>query len=377
MWVKEYAQKNEEQLIQMLKELTLIPAPSHHEEARAERCCKWLTNLGAKNVYIDESKNMIFPMRESRSGKWVIFSAHMDTVFDFSVPLEMHQEGERLYCPGVGDDTANLTVMLFGIKYLLENGIKASNDGLMFVGTACEECGSLGTRNLVDTIGPENIRMFYSFDATYHSIYTDVVNRITYRVTVKGPGGHPLGAYGKPNAIEELAKLIVAISTQCRKLISEVKLGRSAFNIDTIQGGTGNNIAKDAVVQMQFRSTEKEYCQQMEGFLLDYISHHEQQDVHFCAEQYGDAPLWSKVDRKLMRKLGEEHLAILQKMGITSRLSAATTDCRYPLSKGVPSLCLGLCEAFGPHTMNEYMLPHSLVSGLEYLLRIFHLNKVV
>jgi len=373
----QFCQENGPALRQLLEELTLTAAPSHDEDPRAEKCRQWLEQLGAKGITIDPAKNLRYPLRMPRDGKWIIFSAHLDTVFDHSVPLALRQEEDRLYCPGIGDDTANLTVMLFGIKYLLENGLADGEDGILFAGTACEECGSLGTRYLIDDIGPENIRLFYSFDATYHSVYTDVVNRAIYTVTAHGPGGHALGAYGRPNAIEELAKLIVTVSGQCRRLISGLTEGRSAFNVDTIQGGKGNCIAEEAVTVMQFRSTEKACCHQMENFLADYIAGYDQPDVRLTAELMAEAPLWSTVDRHLLRDLGQKHLAILQRMGISSHLSAATTDCRYPLYKGIPSLCMGLCDARNPHMLNEYMFPTSLEPGLEYLLEIFRLNEMV
>ena len=37
----------------LLMELARIPAPSNHEERRAEFCLNWLRSKGAENAYID------------------------------------------------------------------------------------------------------------------------------------------------------------------------------------------------------------------------------------------------------------------------------------------------------------------------------------
>ena len=48
-----------EELISLLKELAVIPAPSHNEDLRAAFCKEWLEENGAQGVYIDSAKNVI------------------------------------------------------------------------------------------------------------------------------------------------------------------------------------------------------------------------------------------------------------------------------------------------------------------------------
>ena len=60
--IREYIAQNRDLMMETLRELCLIPAPSHHEDARAAYCKKWLENAGAEGVFIDEAKNVIFPL---------------------------------------------------------------------------------------------------------------------------------------------------------------------------------------------------------------------------------------------------------------------------------------------------------------------------
>ena len=48
-----------QEALDLLMELGKIPAPSNHEEKRAEFCKAWLEKQGAEGVYIDEALNVV------------------------------------------------------------------------------------------------------------------------------------------------------------------------------------------------------------------------------------------------------------------------------------------------------------------------------
>ena len=54
-----YIEENLEELKQLIRELAVIPAPSHHEELRAEFCEKWFRGNGFEDVHTDEALNVI------------------------------------------------------------------------------------------------------------------------------------------------------------------------------------------------------------------------------------------------------------------------------------------------------------------------------
>ena len=122
----------------MLAELVAIPAPSHHEEKRAEYCKRWLESVGAEGVYIDEALNCIYPINCEGRDDIVVFMAHTDTVFPDQVGFELKSDGKNFYAPGVGDDTASLVIMYAVTKFIIENAIK-SDRGILIVANACEE----------------------------------------------------------------------------------------------------------------------------------------------------------------------------------------------------------------------------------------------
>ena len=118
--IHDYVLKNKDLLFCTLRELCAIPAPSHHEEARAAYCKEWLEKAGAKNVLIDDALNVILQIGCEESDAITVFVAHTDTVFPDTEPMPYLDDGEKIYSPGVGDDTASLSVLLLCAKYFLE-----------------------------------------------------------------------------------------------------------------------------------------------------------------------------------------------------------------------------------------------------------------
>ena len=146
--VKEYAKERYGELLSLLKELCLIPAPSHHEEKRAEFCKEWFLKNGMKGAYIDDALNVIYPYGIEGKDALTVLVAHTDTVFPDTEPMPYVDDGEKIWCPGVGDDTASLAVMMLVARYFHENEIDAG--GVLFVCNSCEEgLGNLkGTRQI-------------------------------------------------------------------------------------------------------------------------------------------------------------------------------------------------------------------------------------
>lgn len=368
----DYALAHADELTKLTCDMTLIPAPSGHERKRAEYCAEWLKNEGADGVEIDESCNVVWKAFPGKSGKWIIFSAHTDTVFDFDVPLEIRKEDDKLYCPGIGDDTANLAVLMLGMRYLIENPPIDNEYGVLFIATASEEVGSIGMYNYLTKHGTDDIAFCYSFDASITRIYTGTVNYYNHLVTVRAPGGHALGAFGTPSAIEELSKVILDASAACREYIAENKLKRTTINVGTIGGGSKHNIiATEAHALIELRSDKYDRYEVLASHLAKAVEKYSTEQVTITNEIVSDTAHWNTVPDEVMKKVGEEHLELMSKLGLKPRVTSACTDCRYPMSKGIPSVDIGLCKTSYPHNVGELLYPDSLPTGLELLLMIF------
>ena len=371
--IKAYVEQNQTLLFETLKELCAIPAPSHHEEKRAEYCKAWLEKAGAKGVFVDEAKNVVCPIGCENSREITAVVAHTDTVFPDTEPMPYLDDGTRIYSPGVGDDTASLAVLLLCAKYFLENKI-VPNAGLLFVCNSCEEgLGNLkGTRQIFrDYAG--RITRFISFDSNLGTVADRCVGSHRYEVTVRTEGGHSYLAFGNKNALAELSRIISEIYS-----IEVPKIGnsRTTYNVGTVSGGTSvNTIAQSAEMLCEYRSDSREALAIMQARFEQIFEATKARGVDLVVKRIGERPCMGDVDPNAIAALTECYRkVVLNVMGMETTCGSSSTDCNIPLSMGIPALCVGVYAGGASHTREEWIekasLPLGAEVGLRYLLAL-------
>jgi len=365
---KSFWQENEEYLYQTHKELCLIPAPSHFEDERAKYCKAWLENVGAKGVFMDEAKNVIYPMNCEGSNQITVVNAHTDTVFPMETPLNFMEEDGIIRCPGVGDDTACLVEMLFAIKFFLENNWQPKN-GILFVCNSCEEgLGNLyGIRQIYKDYAGRIVRHI-AIDAEVDEIFNRCVGSYRYEVTVLTKGGHSYSAFGNRNAIAEAAKMISKIYDL---KVPEKAGERTTYNVGIIQGGTSvNTIAQNVSFLCEYRSTDAESMDIMEKAFQKIFAEAQTDEVKLKVELVGERPCARGVDQNEIDRLTDLFSPIIQEVtGKPAKKTSASTDCNIPLSLGIPAVCIGTMISGGTHTTEEWMEKSSFVLGFELLVK--------
>lgn len=366
--IKKYAEDNTPQMFELLKDLCHIPAPSHHEEERAAFCKAWLESIGAEGVYIDSALNVIYPINCEGSDAITVFVAHTDTVFPDTQPMPYIDDGEKIHCPGVGDDTASLSVLLMAAKYYTENKIKPKG-GVLFVCNSCEEgLGNLkGTRQLFSDFAGR-IGQFVSFDSQLGVLNDDCAGSHRYEVTVSTKGGHSFQNFGIPNAIAELSKLVTQIYAID---LPEKPHVRTTYNVGNIEGGTSvNTIAQSAHMLCEYRSEDKDCLAYMEQQFSRVFSDGNRDGVVVQVRKIGDRPC-SDISRDKIDLLVQKLKPVIEEVTQKPLLvKSASTDCNIPLSLGIPAVCLGVYTGAGAHTREEWILKSSLQPGLELALRV-------
>ena len=365
--IKSYAKANETLLMKTLKELCLIPAPSGKEEARAAYCKRWLEVAGAKGVYIDEAQNVIFPLNCEGSNDITVFVAHTDTVFPDLEPMPLVDDGGKICCPGVGDDTASLAVMLLLAKYCVEHDIPPKG-GFLFVANSGEEgLGNLkGTRQLFkDYEG--RIALFISFDSNLDLINDRCVGSHRYEVEVQTEGGHSFQRFGLPNAIACLSQIVADIY---QIAIPQKEGCRTTYNVGTISGGTSvNTIAQSAKMLCEYRSEDKDCLAYMEKQFADIFTRANTHEVKVLVTKVGDRPCGDIAPEKIAALVERLRPVIADVIGMPVTTKSASTDCNIPLSLGIPALCMGVYFGGGSHTREEWIRKDSLALGLEAAIR--------
>ena len=368
--MENYASGVQEELQQLIRDLCAIPAPSHHEEKRAEFCRKWFEENGFENVTIDPALNVLAPVNVTKDNKITVFMAHTDTVFPELTPLPFSEDEEYMYSPGVNDDTANLAVLMICARYF-KNHFPGGKDGVLFVANSCEEgLGNLkGSRQIMADFD-SRVKEFVTIDGTaFDRIVTQAVGSHRYKVTVKTEGGHSYGNFGNRNAIHVLSSMISMLYTV---KVPQEGGSKTTYNVGLISGGTSvNTIAQDASMMYEYRSDNRNCLAKMQKFFEQTVEAFRLSGVTVEVELLGNRPCTGELDPEAFGRLKNKVAqAIKETFGMDFREASSSTDANIPLSMGIPAVCISGCAGSGVHTRGEKLLKSSLLPGCRYLLNI-------
>lgn len=360
-WIKSHWQDH----LQLLLTLAQIPAPSNEEFQRAQFCKGWLETQGALGVTIDEAWNVIYPIGVTDNNPLVVFAAHSDVVFPDRTALPLELRDGKIFCPGIGDDSACVAALLTAARFIAEKQLRPKGCGILLVINAGEEgLGNLkGTRKLFETYG-SRIREFITLDDRNCRSVIRAVGSRRFRIQVRTEGGHSYNAFGNANAIAQLSALITALYAQ-----KVPTLGKTTYNVGTISGGTSvNTIAQEAQMLYEFRSDCREALELMQRNLDAAIDSCRKAGVRVTVTSVGDRPCSADVDLDKMESL-KSRAAEATRRYFDRELTyhSGSTDCNIPLSLGIPAICLGCFDGAGAHTREEYVTVDSLLPGLKFV----------
>src|SRR5881398_3048322 len=246
-------------------EMARIAAPPFGERARGDWLAQRFIDLGLEDVHCDDVGN-VFGISPGRGKDYVAISAHIDTVFPAGTPLNIRQQGARLYGPGVSDNGAGVTALLAVAGVLGATRIRHSQP-FLFIGNVGEEGeGDLrGMRHIFSIPRwKEAIRYNLVLDgAGSDTIVAEALGSRRFEVIVRGPGGHSWSDFGAPNPIVVLARAIDSFR-QTPLPVSP----KTTFNIGVIRGGTSvNSIPESASMRVDIRSTSTAEIERLERAL--------------------------------------------------------------------------------------------------------------
>lgn len=344
---------------ELLCTLAKIPAPSNDEGLRAEFVCNWLKEQGAKDTYIDDALNVIWSVGDDTAPTY-IFMAHTDVVFPDKSELPLEIRDGRIYCPGIGDDTAHVVSMLMVIKDIIKNNLKPKDKRIVFVANSCEEgLGNLkGVREIMKNF--TNVKEFITFDGALPYLHSHPVGSVRFNVEVSTKGGHSYQAFGEKNAIACLSQLI------CDYYKIEVPAeGKTTYNVGTITGGTSvNTIAQNASALFEYRSDNKDGLDFMQA-QFDALIEKYKNEFDIKVTVVGNRPCAEGVDEDELKVLCDRADTVVKRVYGDAKFIPGSTDCNIPASMGIPAVCVSCVVTGGAHTRGEWMEIDSIDGGIE------------
>jgi tripeptide aminopeptidase len=369
----------EPQLAHWQSEMARIPAPPFGESARGEWLAERFREVGLDDVRIDDVGN-VFGTHPGFGKRYVALSAHIDTVFPASTPLNIRQQGSRLYGPGVSDNGAGVAAML-GIAALLRSVRLRHAMPFVFIGNVGEEGeGDLrGMRHIFSTPRwKDSIAYSLVLDgAGADTIVAEALGSRRFEVIVRGPGGHSWSDFGAPNPIVILAKAVDMFTS------TPVPTSpKTTFNIGVIRGGTSvNSIPESASMKVDIRSTSMNEMERLEQSLRVALNR-AVEDETMAAEMRSSTQKRPGVTCEVVvignRPAGElpPGARILQvvravdaQLANAAQIQRASTDANIPLSLGLEAVAIGGGgSGGGAHTLQEWFDSNGRELGLKRIL---------
>src|SRR5271165_1236535 len=369
----------EPQLTQWQMEMARIPAPPFGETARGEWLAERFREVGLDDVRIDDVGN-VFGTHPGFGRRHVALSAHIDTVFHANTPLNVRQQGSRIYGPGVSDNGAGVVAML-GIVALLRAVRIRHALPFVFIGNVGEEGeGDLrGMRHIFSTPRwKDSIAYSLVLDgAGADTIVAEALGSRRFEVIVRGPGGHSWSDFGAPNPIVILAK---AIETFTATPVPHAP--KTTFNVGVIRGGTSvNSIPESASMKVDIRSTSMTEMERLEQSLRLALNR-AAEDETMAAEMRSSSQKRPGVSCEVVvignRPAGElpAGARILQvvravdaQLSNAAQVQRASTDANIPLSLGLEAIAIGGGgTGGGAHTLQEWFDCNGRELGLKRIL---------
>lgn len=359
--VLSYLEQHRERFLCAVRELAQIPAPSNHEELRAQWCKQHLESLGATGVFIDDALNVIFPFHvgEEQTDLCAVLG-HTDVVFPDTDPLPFREENGRFYAPGIGDDTTNAVAVMEMAAMAIDLNLTPKT-GILFVLNSGEEgLGNLkGVRRLMEEYSGRISRL-YAIDGGLDTVVTEAVGSKRWKITIQTEGGHSFGAFGNRNAIYYAAKMIDTFYS-----LKVPDFGKTTYNVGVIEGGTSvNTIAQNCSMLYEYRSDRREGLQYMDRFFESVVQSFRTFGIEVHTELIGDRPCRGEVDPSPLTQIVTESSL---KYGQSRIEESGSTDCNIPLSMGIPAVCFGVYDGHGAHTREEWVDIESTRNGMKIL----------
>jgi acetylornithine deacetylase/succinyl-diaminopimelate desuccinylase-like protein len=305
-----------------------------------------LRQAGLSDVTIDDVGNVI-GRRPGKSGDRVIaYSAHLDTVFPLETDVTVRFDDEKMYAPGIGDNTRGLVTVLGVLRALQKTGIETDAD-ILFIGNVGEEgLGDLrGVKHLFRDGAPGIDTLIAVDGGESNRIVFGGVGSHRYRITFRGPGGHSWGAFGLASPHHALGR---AIAIFVQNAPSVTSMGeKTSYNVGRIGGGTSiNSIAFESWMEIDMRSGNQGKLNDVDAILQAAIEQALQEEntarldgpeLTVDVERVGTRPAAEGDDQA---PIVQRAIAATESFGIEPQLQISSTDANLPISKGIPAVTM-------------------------------------
>jgi acetylornithine deacetylase/succinyl-diaminopimelate desuccinylase-like protein len=372
------------QVIDEAVRIAEIPAPTFREQDRARDVERRFAEIGGwDHLERDRLGNVVAIRKGDPGGGRVLAAAHLDTVFP-DAEIHIQRSRGRLAGPGIGDNSVSVAALLAIAEALRDAPPRGVGDILLAANVGEEGRGDLrGIRAICKQYAGQFDRVLAVEGHARDRVQTAFVGSNRYEIAVTTDGGHSWGAYGRPNAIQLLARAIAALEPHFPRVGIEPK---TTMNVGIIRGGRSvNTIAPDASAELDIRSEDPNALATLDRIarrairaaLEDHTTSDGAARPAGSAGNAAHAGVTLEIRRIGRRPAGsiaqaDPLIEAILKARHDSHLPAPTfnagsTDANHPTSLGIPAACIGPTTGAEAHTPREWINTAPIRDGLPYV----------
>lgn len=339
-----------------------IPAPTFHEADRMAHVEAIFQAHDLADVSTDDRFNVFGRLPGKQSGPGVMVVAHTDTVFPFETDLKTRREPDRIYGPGLGDNSLGVAAMLGVLHMLKQKGLTPERD-MHFVATSREEgLGDLGGMRAAFDQLKDHIYAIVNLEGiAFAHIYHEGIAVRRLHITAHTEGGHSWAHFGNESAIHNIVKLGAQITA-----LKPPDKPRTTYNIGLIDGGQSiNTIAATAGMWLDLRSEQRDAVLEIENHVRNAISSLGSHGVRFEVEVVGDRPSGGIAIGHPLVQLASD---AVRSTGHAPTLATGSTDGNISLAAGYPTVTMGVTSGGHAHRLDEYIEIAPIKHGFKHIL---------
>lgn len=344
------------ELLDLLKTLTAIGAPTFRENRRSEFIQHWLRKKIDHPVEHDTLGNVWVDF-SGGAGEVCLLDAHIDTVFPDET-ITICQDGDCIRAPGILDNTVACAMLMIWAAYFAKGG-----SPILLCFTVGEEGeGNLrGIRAIIERFRPRLGRAWV-FDLGLKTAALQAVGSYRTHLAWHTPGGHSWAHFGQPSAIHLMARWIARLDAAF-----PWHAGIHSYNIGRVGGGDGINvIASSSELTLDVRSVEPDFLKAFPEWLGQSL-HLEDPNIAIERTELGLRPAGRLTpDQTMLDRLQDVHF----RLGIPLNFGVYSSNANTLLAEGVPTIVTGLATGSGIHSDAEYLEISSLAPGFQKLVML-------
>jgi len=372
--VEQYLNQHFDTQVEQWITISEIPAPSKQEHKRAAYIKAAIKKLGLV-AETDEIGNVWVTLQGSQQdAPATLFAAHMDTVFDAATNVSVTRKNNRLYGPGIWDNSASVANMLAVLRGMIETGYQLQGN-VTFLATVQEEIGLNGMKFFMSH-HQNSYQYVAALDGGLGPVMYGALGIYWMDMRFTAGGAHTLNSRNQPHPAKAAARCILAIyDTE----VTQFKGKPTAiYNVGKVHGGKiFNGIPLEVQVTVDLRTADPDELQRLDNTISKQcktIANNE--NVNFSLDYATQIPAGGRPEKLEAAKNSDYVQTILAiqsftgaiKPGQPEALPIGSTDSNVAVEMGLPSFSMGRSYGKDQHTLDEWADIESAKIGTRQIL---------